>query len=81
MKKWNEQGINVQKCGIAIVKANMAGKELSHEFCTKMQTSFSSEELDIIEKYTTMKTLYPNIIGADYMTAQDMEKKINEKEI
>jgi len=78
MKKWGDQKIDVQRCGLAIVKANQAGKEIPMEFYLAMGKRFSVEEIEAIEAYSTMRTLIPSGIGADYMNVDEMNQKIEE---
>ena len=71
MKKWNEQSINIQRCGQALVKTTLAGKEIPAKVFRAMN-AFSSKEIEAIEAYHTLKTSKADITGVGYMTTENM---------
>ncbi len=70
--KWKEQKMEVQRCALALRRANEEGKELSPAVFAKM-AKFSVEEIEAIEAYLFYVSEGGG--GADYMTTEDMNQK------
>ncbi len=75
--QWKDQKLNVIKCGMAIAKANLMGKEVPNQFYSAM-SCFTADEIEAIETYVYYVSA--GLAGADYLSPEEMEEKLEERD-